>query len=149
MNGIILVDMDHTLSDSRSRDRFLKSVMTPADWDNYHRDMINDPVFTPIRDLIVSIRKTGYQVFIVTSRPEKYRSMTEAWLGRHGCSVDAIFMRPDDDATTPSARLKAIQVLRLLPVSQLALVRLIIDDRDDVIESFAKLGICGLKVCMS
>lgn len=145
---IVLVDMDHTLSDARWRDHMITESMREVDWQRYHSLCGTDPVFEPVAAVVRALRLCGAQIYVVTARPKSFRVATEGWLVRNHIDVDALYMRDIGDRT-PSARLKPRQILHHLPVSSLARVRLIIDDREDVIEEFAKIGICGLKVVMS
>ncbi len=147
-HDIVLVDLDHTLSDARWRNNMIKDKMTKEDWREYHVRCYLDPVFEPVANVVRALRLMGTQIYVVTAREEYVRHMTHEWMTRHRIPMDALFMRSVGDAT-PSARLKAKQIVYAVPTQDLARIKLIIDDREDVIEEFARLGICGLKVVMS
>lgn len=148
-SSIILVDLDHTLSDARWRDVWIKPKMSVDDWNQYHSRMGEDALIRPIADLVRVMKAAGMQIYIVTSRNDYWRATAMLWLGKHGVPVDRLFMRPDDDDVTPSAKLKVRQILTYMLPSDLARVSLIIDDREDVLAEFARLGICGLQVRLS
>lgn len=147
-SDIILVDLDHTLSDARWRDHLINEKMTYSCWDKYHEECGYDPVFEPVAAVVRALRLCGAHVYIVTARPNSVRSKTEAWLSKHNINVDALIMRDNFDRTS-SAKLKVKQIMHMMPINMLARVKLIIDDREDVIEEFSKIGICGLRVVMS
>ena len=146
---IVLVDLDHTLSDARWRDVWIKPKMTVQDWSEYHSRMTEDACIKPVADLVKALRAAGTEIYIVTSRNEYWRFTAIAWLAKHGIQFDRMFMRPDDDDVTPSAKLKLRQIISSMDGADLGRVSLIIDDRQDVLDEFARIGICGLQVRLS
>ena len=125
------------LAERAAKNRMLECVLDV-------RLLIPEPVAAVVRALKLS----GCMIYIVTAREERFRWATETWMRNNRINADALFMRPNYNSE-PSKTLKAKQIVHALPVEMLARVKLIIDDREDVIESFAKLGICGLRVVMS
>jgi hypothetical protein len=149
MSSIVLVDLDHTLSDARWRDVWIKPKMSATDWDSYHSRMGDDAVIRSVADVVRAMKLAGADIYIVTSRNEYWRATTLFWLSKNNIPVDQLFMRPDDDNITPSAKLKVRQISRLMDGNELARISLVIDDREDVLAEFARIGICGLQVRLS
>lgn len=64
----------------------------------------------------------------LTGRPERYRSITVAWLERHGLPSTDLHMRPDGDMR-PAAVFKAERIQQLAVDRVIALI---VDDDDHV-----------------
>jgi len=138
MRKIVLVDIDHTISNAFNRDH-----MIGGEWDEYHAASINDE---PVADVVNLLRSlaTDYELIGITARPEKWRHLTFNWFIRHGIPIDAILMRPDD-CYDPSPKLKmdlALQTYKSLKDN----VAFILEDRDDVCAAFREAGITVLQV---
>lgn len=138
----ILVDMDHTLSDSAWRDARIGS---PAGWDHYHEALIEDPPLVDTVLLINGLWTAGFYIVGVTARPEKWRSLSQKWLSDHHVEMDEILMRKDDDyRNAPTIKLSLVQE-RFGEDWQKKIV-FIIDDREDVCTAFHGAGVSALQI---
>lgn len=138
---IIAVDVDHTLRHAAARDGLMP--LDPRDcWDPYHEAMSADKPATPIIQLVIALHNAGHEVYIVTAIPRKWLRKLHNWLHRAGILIDNdhILMRPNgDDGFRPSPEMKQ-ELLSHLNVD------LLIEDRLDVVEAFAKIGVTTLQV---
>ena len=140
----ILVDIDHTVSNSFWRDDMIGGE---GGWDAYHAASAQDE---PIHDMVAMVNAmygSGKTIIGITARPEKWRLLTMEWLVKVYVSMDEILMRPDD-AYHPAPEIKvALALERFDNESNLKdQVALVIDDREDVIEAFRALGVTAIQV---
>lgn len=102
----IYLDLDGTVCDSSYR---LKSIKVPKGKTHYsleylqwlnlvqkEHDMLNDKVIKSMRTLANKLGKFDY----LTSRDEKYRTVTLKWLKRHKFPKRRLLMRPSTDKTS-------------------------------------------------
>lgn len=135
---ILLTDIDHTLSDAFWRDELI------GQWDEYHEAAAKDKLIEPTAKLLAVVREAGWSVVGLTTRPEKWRSLTMKWLLHHNVQMDELIMRPNDDYR-PSAESKlAIAKERFPDLS--AGGYLLLEDRDDVIAAFKGAGVIVYQV---
>lgn len=141
---IILVDIDHTISDAYWRDHMIGTMP----WDEYHSWSIGDKPLYDICELLRAARKHDELAFVgITARPEKWRQATMAWLVRHDIRLDYLMMRAEDDYR-PAPPLKLDLMDKFLAEHNLerdAVVALL-EDRDDVTAAFKGVGITVLQV---
>ena len=142
MNKIILIDLDHTLTDAFWRDEMIG--ISP--WDVYHSEAIHDK---PAHDFVEFIRpfydKPYYSLIGITSRPEKFRDLTMKWLCKHNVFLEDIWMRPNDNYQA-AGPMKVELCQNKLGDLWKDRVLCIIDDNDRVIEAFRAEGITCLQV---
>jgi hypothetical protein len=138
VRNVVLVDLDHTLADSYWRDCLMPLDHERGDWTTYYSCQWAD---RPIPAMLGYVRELAeeHDVWIITARSAKYREDTERWLDRHGVPRVGVLMRPLGDLSK-SPELKLRLAAELLPR-----VRLLIDDRDDVLELFVANGVSVLK----
>jgi hydroxymethylpyrimidine pyrophosphatase-like HAD family hydrolase len=146
----VLVDLDGTISDDRCRrERFpdqkpgISLALNYTDWENYFRGMVEDPF---INRWIVN-RNDGCKVIITTSRPERYRNETVAWLRKHNIKYSCLLMRrPYDYKTSPEVKAEMIRtIVSILNIAKCDIVAAY-DDRADVIEMFRNEGIIAVHI---
>jgi phosphoglycolate phosphatase-like HAD superfamily hydrolase len=135
---IILIDLDHTVSDAFWRDGMIEA----EDWDSYHLASDGDAPISEMVSLVNSLSQAGHEVVGFTARPDKWRGLTMAWLVRHGVMITTLLMRADEDYR-PSDTLK----MALAEEFGIERVDMIIDDREDVCLAFKAKGITAL-MCM-
>lgn len=136
---IVLVDIDHTLSNSFWRDHLL------GDWEAYYEQQSKDE---PLGDMVLMVNclaAQGYTMVGLTARPDKYRVDTAAWLLTHGVMLDHLLMRPGTDHQR-SPPCKIATVVDALGKDFAEKIAFIIDDREDVCQAFSALGITSLLV---
>lgn len=140
----VLVDIDHTLSDAFPRDAMIGGE---GGWDAYHTASAADE---PIHDLVVAINAfhaAGLSVIGLTARPAKWRTLTQAWLVKHGILMADILMREDTDYRPAPAIKLALACERFGGEEEVrSQVAFILDDREDVVTAFAGLGVTALQV---
>jgi hypothetical protein len=144
--GYILVDIDHCLTDAAWRDD-LRGTDGERNWDRYHEAAKDDKPVQEMIDLVNLYDASGYFTVGLTSRPERFRQMTQRWLGEFGVMLDELLMRPDD-SRLPTAEDKKLQAIRYFGSedSLRTEVAFVLDDRDDVATMFRGLGITVLQV---
>lgn len=135
---ILLVDIDHTLSDA-----FWRDPMIGGSWDEYHAASSEDQPLKPMVSLVRALKKDAWLIIGLTARPAKWRKLTMTWLLKHNIPLDEILMRPDE-AFHPAPELKF--KLALLRFPDLRKVTMVLDDREDVVAIFKAAGITALQV---
>lgn len=75
----LIVDIDNTLSDARSRaDSYLGNFN--YDWDSFYEHCGEDFPISQNCELVQRLAKSGLRIIFLTGRPESVRSITERWL---------------------------------------------------------------------
>lgn len=150
MTNILLLDIDHTISDAAWRDE----MMASGDWEAYHLAGREDKPVAEISELIKTLSTSDYetwQIICVTARPEKWRTQTMQWFIRHRIPVDEILMRPD--LAFRSAFIIKTELLKTRFGENLEELHgchvLAIDDNEKAIEAFRGLGITTLHIAVA
>lgn len=141
---LTICDLDGTICDDRHRLPLIKES-GPDRWDDYHAACMADPFMNA--GCVAAPQPTLF----FTARPEKYRTMTESWLGFNGLCPRQLFMRSNfDDAPSPVIKEHMLlQYARRLPFGLMTLRSILVtayDDRDDVLAMYRKYGIQTVKV---
>lgn len=147
MKNIVLFDIDNCISsdswrlytiipDCKDNDKKYKEYHTLAPFDA--------PNHANVAILTKHFRE-GREVVLVTSRPEWIRRATDLWLFSHGIKHDKLLMRPEGDYKR-SKDLKPFLLKQngIDPANVLCAY----DDRADVLEAYAALGIDAKKLCI-
>jgi hypothetical protein len=137
---IIVIDLDHTVSDAFWRD----SMIGVESWDVYHENAKYDKPFKNVANLVNNLSAAGYQFVGFTMRNERFRALTVGWLVRNRIDIDTVLMRPDDDYTK-TGELK-IRLVKEHFKNELYKVHFVIDDNEESILEFYKLGIPTLQI---
>ena len=137
---IVCFDMDHTLRHAAWRDEEAAWATGSGDWDYYHSLGIHDSPAMVLINLAVAMKYAGHEIYIVTAIPQKWLRQVYSWLHKNGILIeeDHILMR-HDNSFKPSPEIK-------LELTSHINVDLFIDDRSDVVEAFAKIGVTTLQV---
>lgn len=148
--SVILIDIDHTVSDAWWRDGMIEGfrdnhdeeVAKRAPWDQYHMASAQDK---PLDDIVKLLRILHgmYTLVGLTARPEKWRQLTTDWLVAHGLFFDHLIMRPDADYR-PSKKMKASLALEAFG-PDLSAIAFVLDDQEEVLASFAAQGVTCLQ----
>lgn len=125
----ILVDIDGTVA--------LHGTRSPFDETRVHEDRPNHPVITTVRALAAA-----HQVVFASGRTDGCRAATEQWLAEHVGVPFALHMRPAGD-TRKDAIVK--QELFDRHIRENYDVRLVIDDRNQVVAMWRSLGLTVLQ----
>lgn len=141
MKNIVLVDIDHTLSDAFHRDQLIGNVS----WDDYHACSEKDD---PVHEMALIVRALMMQRLTIvglTARTEKWRDLTIRWLIKHELLLDDLLMRPDDDFRK-AGQVKLDLVKKTYGEGWRDKVLCVIDDNEGVIETFRGENITCLQV---
>lgn len=123
--AILLVDIDHTLSDAHWRDHMM------GDWERYHTASQHDEPIQEVIDIVRCLRSAGWACFGFTARPDRYRDLTTRWLRKHNLQFDQILMRPDD-SWRPTVQIKSELLAQLLLELPDGIPIVLLDDHPDV-----------------
>jgi hypothetical protein len=153
----LIVDIDHTISDANWRNDLLDAAQisfatvdkTSNAFDRYHEASIKDKPIEEMILLVNTLHKAGWAVIGLTTRPEKWRNLTNTWMITHGAHFDVLLMRPNDDYR-PAAQSKLATLKDWLQYSSVALKKentiIVLDDREDIREAFRAEGFTVLQV---
>lgn len=143
MNNILLIDIDHTLSDAAWRD----NIIGVGTWDEYYLAGVKDDPVDEMITLVSSLGADGWWLIGLTARPEKWRKITMDWLVKHGVLLEEMLMRPDDDFhSAPDVKVASLRRRFGVDLEELKDKNVIlIDDNDKVIEAMRGLNITTLQ----
>jgi hypothetical protein len=136
----ILLDIDHTIANSFHRDSMIGAVP----WDDYHAAAKDDKPFLKVVNLINSLSSVGYIIIGVTGRNEKFRRLTLDWFLKNHIDIDELLMRPDDNFIKNGEMKKTLITERFN--GDFRQIHFLIDDNEDAILEFYKLGITTLQI---
>ncbi|MBO0676893.1 AAA family ATPase [Mycolicibacterium sp. S2-37] len=133
----IIVDIDGTVAHMTGR--------SPYDYSRVSEDVV-DPI---IRDLVNHMDNQGYWVLFVSGRDHTCREDTEQWLNDNGIWWDHLFMRPAGAKDERGNKLPDYKVKHDLFNQNIRGkwdVKFVLDDRDQVVELWRKMGLKCLQV---
>jgi len=133
----LVTDIDHTLADAAWRDPLL------GKWEEYYLAGARDKVVPFVAEIVRHFHLGGTPVVAVTARPEKWRCQTVNWLYRHELPIDEIHMRGDDDHRPGCIVKPELIRQRFADLSQVVAV---LEDRDDCVAEYRKMGLNVLQV---
>jgi hypothetical protein len=142
---IVVVDIDHVLSDAFPRDSMLEGAERWDGWDSYHLASVNDRPVAEMVELVNCLVAAGHHLVAVTSRPDKWRGLTLGWFVDHGIVIHELLMRADEDYRS-AVEIKTSLVRERYQPWMRHQIGLVIDDRDDVCAAFRSEGITTLQV---
>ena len=125
----VLVDIDGTVA--------LKGARSPYDETRVHEDRPNTPVITTVRAL-----SDSHWVVFASGRTEACREATETWLSEHIRVPFDLYMRPAGDRRKDSVVKRELFDQHIREQYD---VRMVIDDRDKVVEMWRSLGLTVLQ----
>jgi len=125
----VIVDIDGTLA--------LRGERSPYDWSRVSEDIPNENVVR----LTIELSQTS-KIIYVSGRSEVCRAATVAWL-KARCPVGALFMRCSGD-NRQDAQIKEEMYLR--EIERHWNIWLVLDDRDQTVLMWRKLGLTCLQV---
>jgi len=138
----ILVDIDHTLSNAFPRD----PMIGICSWDEYHSESHKDDPCNDMIDLLMLPNvRDHFDLVGLTSRPEKFRTLTMQWLAKNEIDLDDLWMRPNNDYR-PAPIVKIDLCKAHIGENWHSEVLCMIDDNDRVIEKFRGEGITCLQI---
>ena len=140
----VIIDIDNTLSIANDRFKLAEKENGKLDWDFVHasENMIKDKPNLPMIELAKGYKEDGFEVIILTGRPESTRKVTKAWLEKYNIPYDKLYMRSWEDNF-----LKAPDFKRKIYETEIKEnVFCVYDDDQRVIDIWVALGITCFKV---
>lgn len=132
---IVLIDIDGVIAHADWRLPFINT----EGWDKFFEEARNDHPIVEMVTLVNCLATFGLNPVGVTTRPQKFSSMTVKWLFEKGVKLVDIMFRPDNDFR-PAAELKLLMIERIQ-----SRVLFAIDDDDKVCEAYRSAGITVLQ----
>lgn len=134
MRRAILCDIDGTIA--------LRGNRAPHDHDSSMEDAPNWPIIRLVDSLYAGKDVT---LLLMSGRQEKYRPVTEYWLGAHGIFKyrSALIMRKTGDNRPDEIVKEELWSLHVKPDFD---VRYVFDDRNKVVAMWRRLGLTCLQV---
>lgn len=147
---VFIFDLDDTLSNSQHRKHLLES--SKPNWVEFFKRSKDDPLITKVRDLAVTVRASGAEIWIWTGRSDEVKADTVLWLEKYGITeniVDfenptAFKMRSKND-TMPDHQLKIGWYRRLSEINKKRII-CVFEDRDTVVHAWRKEGVLCCQV---
>lgn len=142
--GVISFDIDGVLVDASKR---LNLCLNDGDvdWDCF-LDCGKLALDSPKRrnvELALELSKRGYNVVVITGRPERMRKCTELQLRSYGVVYKALYMRPEGDTRRDHLyKADAIVALRRKGIEVLAHF----DDNEDTVKALKAAGIDAILI---
>jgi hypothetical protein len=93
LGGVVTVDLDSTLCDTRPRRHLLGTAGDPASWVDYSMACAGDGIIHATARL-VEILNRCHDIHIVTGRNEEARPQTEQWLRENHIQYEELHMLP-------------------------------------------------------
>lgn len=140
----VIIDIDNTLSIANDRFKLAEKENGKTDWDIVHtpEHMIKDKPNLPMIDLAKTYKENGFEVIILTGRPESTRKVTKEWLEKYNIPYDKLYMRNWEDNF-----LKAPAFKRKIYETEIKEnVFCAYDDDQRIIDVWVELGITAFKV---
>ena len=136
--GVVVFDIDGTLADCEHRRHHVAG--DKKNFDRFFDEMGEDAPKEVIVRLCNGLTTLGWQVHIMTGRPEKYRRVTESWLLHHHIRYETLHMRPDSRLYDKDSDVKSDMADGLdRPI------RFVVDDRQQVVDMWRERGITCLQ----
>ena len=130
---IVVFDIDGVLADARHREHHVTGP--PKDWDAFFAEVGNDEVIEEGRARLHA-EAGSHEVVLLSGRPERTRSDTQAWLDRHLMGGHRLVLRPDADRR-PAATLKSDLIRTVGMPGEISVV---LDDDASVVEELQAAG---------
>ena len=127
---LVICDIDGTLADNELRHY--------RDYDLVEEDSLIVPVWEALKDL-----SAGRQVFMITGRPDSHREETTKWLHKNNVPFNKLFMRKTGDHQPDYKAKKEIYFREIFGKYK---VRLVLEDRDQVVKMWRELGLTCFQV---
>ena len=124
----LLCDLDGTLA--------LLNGRSPYDASTCEQDILNPPV-------AAILRKQNLPVILMSGREDKHRTQTERWLAVHSIDYAALWMRSTGDKRKDAIIKQELYEAHVLGKYNILFV---LDDRNQVVELWRRLGLTCLQV---
>ena len=140
----IIIDIDNTLSIANDRFKLAEKENGKLDWDIVHspENLIKDKPNLPMIELAKNYKENGFEVIILTGRPESTRKVTKEWLQKYNISYDNLYMRSWENNFLKAPIFKK----KIYETEIKENVFCAYDDDQRVIDVWVDLGITSFKV---
>lgn len=137
--GFVVCDLDGTLCDISHRLHYVKRPEgEKKDWKSFFEEIGDDDMRKDTYDRVAGFIKDGYEVILVSARPDTYRKATKDWLKKYPFfQYTALLMRRGDDKR-PDTEVKKDIYERYLKGYK---IHKVIDDRPSVIRMWREQGL--------
>lgn len=136
-----LVDIDGTLA-------HMRDYRGPFDWAKVGLDDVDETIASIVDGLALGFAEADdpYYVIVMSGRDESCRDETKMWLDKHNIYYEYLFMRPQGDMR-PDNLIKA--ELFDTHVRDNFDVQFVLDDRQQVVDMWRRMGLTCLQVAES
>jgi phosphoglycolate phosphatase-like HAD superfamily hydrolase len=93
----VIVDVDGTLADVSGIRHYVLDDPRRKNFEKFHAASSYVTPMPLVAELVRALAGLGFDIVILTSRKERWRHRTRAWLGKWDIPFDALGMRSDDD----------------------------------------------------
>ena len=140
----IIIDIDNTLSIANDRFKLAEKENGKLDWDIVHspENLIQDKPNLPMIELAKNYKENGFEVIILTGRPESTRKVTKEWLQKYNIPHDKLYMRSWENNFLKAPIFKK----KIYETEIKENVFCAYDDDQRVIDVWVDLGITSFKV---
>ena len=130
---IAVVDIDGVLADAEHRQHHVER--TPKDWDAFFAAVGDDAPIPAGLELVRDLA-TAHRVVLLSGRPERTRTDTEAWLVHHDVGYERLLLRPDVDRRAAAV----FKADAMGAIGEPAEVTVVVDDDESVVETLTRMG---------
>lgn len=131
-----IFDIDGTLADCTHRLHYIYSEN--KDWDTFHNSADKDRPIIETIECAKALKVAGYEILIVTGRPDSSKHITVKWLLDNGINFDRIYMRKEGDHIPDFVLKKNIYDSEIKNDYE---VLGVFEDRRNVVDMWRSLGI--------
>lgn len=135
LDSCVIVDLDGTLAKMKDRG--------PFDWDKVGQDELQRDILELVRLIDIGNFGRRVQVIICSGRDAVCRPETEAWLEAHSVRYHALYMRPEGSKEKDSVLKEWMYRSHIQGKYN---VLYVLDDRNQVVEMWRRLGLRCLQV---
>lgn len=132
----IVVDLDGTLCDVSHR----VDLADAASKNEFNALMVNDKLNNWCFEIIQRFWRT-HEILLVTTRPEKYRNLTEKWLKKNAVEYDQLYMRDNYEISNVDTKQEIFDVFIKGKYS----VEFVLEDRKGATEMWRRNGLICLQ----
>ncbi len=129
----VICDIDGTLAHMVDRG--------PHDYDRVEQDACDEVIADLLSTLVT---KRGYEVILVSGRPDTCKKQTEEWLKKHGIEYHRLFMRDHTRVDNNGNMVSDTVIKREIfdrHIRNSFNIQFVLDDRDRVVEMWRQMGL--------
>lgn len=138
----IMCDLDGTLCNLNHRLHFVKGE-GKKNWGEFFRRCGEDSIYEDVAGIINLESKNGTEIVFCSGRPEEYRTQTQMWLDSNIGIEAPLVMRPKGNYKSDNITKVMLYEYEIKPYFN---VKYVLDDRDQVVLAWRKIGLNCLQV---